>query len=35
MDGELKGEQLDPVVSINQFWFYWAAFKPETRIYQP
>lgn len=33
--GELKGKQLDPVVSINHFWFSWAAFKPETRIYQP
>ena len=33
--GELKGKQLGPVVSINHFWFSWAAFKPETRIYQP
>lgn len=33
--GELKGEQLAPVVSINHFWFSWAAFKPETRVYQP
>lgn len=33
--GELKGKQLSPVVSINHFWFSWAAFKPETRIYQP
>jgi hypothetical protein len=33
--GELKGRQLEPVVSINHFWFSWAAFKPETRIYQP
>jgi len=33
--GELKGKQLTPVVSINHFWFSWAAFKPETRIYQP
>jgi hypothetical protein len=33
--GELSGKQLDPVVSINHFWFSWAAFKPETRIYQP
>ena len=35
IDGELKGTQLAPVVSINHFWFSWAAFKPETRIYQP
>jgi len=33
--GELKDRQLSPVVSINHFWFSWAAFKPETRIYQP
>lgn len=35
VSGELKGKQLAPVVSINHFWFSWAAFKPETRIYQP
>jgi hypothetical protein len=35
VSGELKGKQLTPVVSINHFWFSWAAFKPETRIYQP
>ncbi|RJP55804.1 MAG: DUF3179 domain-containing protein [Anaerolineaceae bacterium] len=33
--GKLKGKQLNPVVSINHFWFSWAAFKPETRVYQP
>lgn len=27
--------QLKSVVSINHFWFSWAAFKPETRVYQP
>ncbi len=25
----------DTAVSINHFWFSWAAFKPETRIYRP
>ena len=35
IDGELKGEKLSPIVSVNHFWFSWAAFKPETRIYQP
>ncbi len=34
MAGELAGRQLAPVVSINHFWFSWAAFKPETRVYQ-
>jgi len=33
--GEMKGKQLMPAVAINHFWFSWAAFKPETRIYQP
>lgn len=33
--GELQGKQLAPVVSINHFWFSWAAFNPETRIYLP
>ncbi len=33
--GELAGSRLEPVVSINHFWFSWAAFRPETRIFQP
>jgi hypothetical protein len=33
--GEMKGRELNPVVAINHFWFSWAAFRPETRIYQP
>ena len=33
--GPLAGSQLEPVVSINHFWFSWAAFKPETRVYEP
>lgn len=35
VEGELDGSQLTPVVAINHFWFSWAAFRPETRIYQP
>jgi hypothetical protein len=35
VSGELKGKQLTPIVSINHFWFSWAAFKPETKIYEP
>ncbi len=34
-NGELQGKKLEPVVSINHFWFSWAAFKPATRIFQP
>jgi hypothetical protein len=33
--GKLNGKQLAPIVAINHFWFSWAAFKPETRVYQP
>jgi len=35
VSGPLTGSQLTPVVSINHFWFSWAAFKPETRVYNP
>jgi len=35
VSGELAGTRLEEVVSINHFWFSWAAFKPDTRIYQP
>ncbi len=31
--GLLEGEFLSPVVSIKHFWFPWAAFRPDTRIY--
>lgn len=30
-----SGQQLTHVVAVNYFWFSWAAFKPETRVYQP
>ncbi len=33
--GPLAGEALTPVVTINHFWFSWAAFRPETRVYSP
>ncbi len=31
--GPLAGRALDRVVSIESFWFDWAAFHPETRIF--
>jgi hypothetical protein len=34
VEGELAGQQLIPVVGVNHSWFSWAAFKPETRIFQ-
>ena len=33
--GELEGSQMEPIVSIDHFWFSWAAFRPETRVYEP
>ena len=33
--GELTGNKLTPIVAINHFWFSWAAFKPETRVFEP
>ncbi len=35
ISGELEGSQLTSVVKVDHFWFSWAAFKPETRVYQP
>jgi thiol-disulfide isomerase/thioredoxin len=34
VSGPLAGSQLAPVVSINHFWFSWAAFRPDTRVYE-
>lgn len=31
--GELQGQSLEPVIHGTHFWFAWAAFNPETRIY--
>jgi hypothetical protein len=31
--GELAGAQLDPILSHTYFWFAWAAFRPDTKIY--
>jgi len=34
-EGELAGQSLLPVVKVDHFWFSWAAFRPDTRVYQP
>jgi hypothetical protein len=34
IDGPLAGEELEPIVHGDHFWFSWAAFKPDTIIYQ-
>jgi hypothetical protein len=33
IEGPLAGEQLNPIVHGDHFWFSWAAFKPDTIIY--
>jgi len=33
--GPLAGQRLPPVVHGNHFWFAWAVFKPQTRVWQP
>ena len=33
--GKLAGQALTPVVAFDSFWFSWAAFQPNTRVYQP
>jgi len=33
--GALEGEELEQVTSIDHFWFSWAAFRPDTRVYDP
>jgi hypothetical protein len=34
-DGELAGTQLERIVSADHLWFSWAAFSPDTRIWEP
>jgi hypothetical protein len=34
-DGPLAGSQLDRVQHGDHFWFSWAAFTPQTRVWQP
>jgi Protein of unknown function (DUF3179) len=33
--GPFAGKRLEAVISANHFWFAWAVFKPETRIWAP
>lgn len=34
VDGPLTGQQLTPIVHADHFWFSWAAFRPDTLIFQ-
>ena len=33
MQGPLSRKQLEPLVHGNHFWFSWAVFRPDTRIF--
>jgi hypothetical protein len=33
--GELEGHRLDEFVNGTHFWFAWAAFRPETGVWEP
>jgi hypothetical protein len=33
--GELAGTELDLLVADSPFWFAWAVFRPETRVWEP
>jgi hypothetical protein len=35
ISGELEGAQLELLVSDSPFWFAWAIFQPETRVWEP
>ncbi len=34
VEGELAGKALTPLAHGNHFWFAWAAFKPDTLVYE-
>jgi hypothetical protein len=33
--GELEGTRLELLISDSPFWFAWAVFRPDTRVWQP
>lgn len=33
--GELEGRALTPLVAFDHFWFAWAAFLPDTELFEP
>jgi hypothetical protein len=35
VDGPLAGSRLDEYVNGTHFWFAWAAFQPDTRVWEP
>ena len=35
IDGELAGTQLEQRLAYPHFWFAWAAFRPDTLLWEP
>jgi hypothetical protein len=35
IDGPLVGTRLEPAEHVDTFWFFWAAFHPDTRVVAP
>jgi hypothetical protein len=35
LDGPMAGQRLEPIISDSPFWFAWAIFRPDTRIWMP
>jgi hypothetical protein len=35
VSGEMTGTQLELLVADSPYWFAWAVFRPETRVWQP
>jgi hypothetical protein len=35
VSGPRAGAQLDPVISVNHFWFSAAAFDPQSTLFVP
>ena len=35
LEGPLTGTRLERVIHGDHFWFSWAAFSPDTRVWQP
>ncbi len=34
LDGPLSGKRMEPVVHGDHFWFSWAAFRPDTKVFR-
>ncbi len=35
VEGPLSGQRLQPAGGTDSFWFDWAAFHPDTEVWEP